>query len=100
MRGLQYNFEEQDLVIKPNGTFSTAITDNQTCALITLSQVCRITMPEIGEQIGAKLINRKTRSVASILSAAERAVESDGATQVAITLDDNSNLQFKANYGN
>ena len=96
MEGLRLDFEERDLIM--NGGFATTVIDSQNCALIALSQVCRITKPHVGEQIASKLQNRKRRAVSAVIAAAVRAVEKDGGKNVSITIDDNEQIQFKATY--
>lgn len=98
MRGLRFDFENSDLYLLPDGTFAESVIDSQNCALIAISQVCRITKPEVGTQLTAKLINRKTVNTASALAEARRAVEKDGGTNVLISVDSKDKLNFEATY--
>lgn len=104
MTGLLYSWDDGDIVLRENGTFRTADIDSQTCALIGLSQICRITVPELGAQLGAKLQNRKLNRVRRDVSAAIRMVENDGGRDVVIELIRNAegidpSLNFDAVYG-
>lgn len=98
MKGLKWNPETRDLVITSEGTFSETIIDSQNCMLIAMSQVCRITRPEIGTSLGAKIINRPPSHVGADIAEAIRAVETDGGTDVQIYFNDEGNLEFKARY--
>ena len=44
MIGIKYDFDVGDVVIGNSGQFETATIDNQCVALISLSQVCRLTL--------------------------------------------------------
>lgn len=98
MNGLRFDFENNDIMLDDSGRFITATTDNQNVALIALSQVCRLTKPEVGAQIGARIINRKPINVSAVLAEAKRMAESDGARNVSIGLDGNNNLIFVGTY--
>lgn len=98
MNGLRFDFEANDIVLSPSGSFAVSQIDSQNCALISLSQITRLTKPEIGAQLASQLQNRKQRSVASVLAEAKRMVEADGAKNVSITIDENDNLKFEATY--
>lgn len=93
-----FDFENNDIILQENGTFKSTTVDNQNCALISLSQVCRITRPILGAQIGSRLINRQRRHVSSILSSAKRMVQDDGGKNVVVDFDLNENLIFIAEY--
>ena len=100
MVGLKYDFEGQDLHIDPlTGAFITADTDNQNVALIALSQVCRLTQPEIGAQLPARIVNVRRSSVGSVFNDAMQQARKDGAKDVFVGFDSNNNLIFKGNYG-
>lgn len=79
------------------GPFTKAIIDNQNVALIAVSQVCRITKPELGAQVGARIVNRRTSEIASVLADAKKQAQDDGATDVTIELTDEQ-LLFKGRY--
>ena len=96
MEGLFYDFELNDIVIKDDGTFATAEIDSQNCALISLSEVCRLTKPEVGVRLGARIINRREEDVLNVVAEAKRAVEADGGTDVFISVK--GDLQFEAKY--
>lgn len=96
-RGIQYDFETGDIIIQSNGTFRKAYIDSQLCALIAVSEVCRLTKPEVGAQLSGRMQNRRNIDVARDISEAERQVERDGGTEVSIYLQ-NENLQFIATY--
>lgn len=98
MLGLKFDFEQNDITIGADGSFVTAQTDQQNIALIALSQVCQLTNPRLGAQIGSKLINRPASSASSLLGAAQRMAEDDGATDVAITLTSDGKLYFNGKY--
>ena len=68
MRGIVYDFNVGDVVISESGPFVKGTIDNQNVALIAVSQVCRITKPEIGAQIGARIVNRRTSEIAGVLA--------------------------------
>lgn len=99
MNGLRFDFATNDLIIE-SGSFATANIDNQTVALISISQICRLTRPELGAQLPSKLINRKVPSVSSILLDAVTMAENDGATNVSVRFIDSDNLQFLGTYEN
>lgn len=98
MNGFYFDFETNDLVIDDEGAFETANISSQNCALISTSQVCKITAPQVGEQLAVKILNRKNKNVSKFIRDAEKAVRNDGGTEVDITLDDSENLTFKAIY--
>lgn len=100
MTGLKYDFDQNDLVIGANGSFISATTDNQNVALIAVSQVCRLTKPEVGAQIIAQLVNRKPVSVSSVLSEAKRQAQNDGAYDVVVALTNDDELKFTGTYDN
>jgi len=95
MEGIYFNFSTNDIEIRDDGTFKKAEIGSQNCTLIAMSQICRLTKPEVGEQLGTKLILAK--NVNSSISAAKRAVEQDGGKDVEITFNE-GNLSFKARY--
>lgn len=99
MTGLRFDFEENDIIIDTDGSFVKTVIDSQNCALISLSQICRITRADVGEQIAAKLQNRKQRNVSPVLASAVRAVQRDGGRKVSVTINAEQQLQFKADYG-
>ena len=107
MIGLRYDFGSMpgspdyvgDIVIDANGSFATALIDSQNAALITLTQVCRITKPEIGAQAYSFMTNRTVISILPILSEAKRMVERDGGSNVQIEIID-GNLKISATYDN
>lgn len=99
MTGLKFNFDEGDITIS-DGRFVTANIDNQNVALIALSQVCRLTRPEVGAQIGARLLNRKLVSVNAVLTDAEQQARGDGATDVFVGFNDKNELIFRGSYAN
>lgn len=98
MNGLKFDFEKGDITINSSGTFDTATIDNQNVALIALSQVCRLTFPEIGAQIGSRLINAPTSSASTVLADARHQAESDGAKDVKIQFTPDNKLIFVGNY--
>lgn len=99
MTGLKFNFDEGDITIS-DGRFVTANIDNQNVALIALSQMCRLTRPEVGAQIGARLLNRKLVSVNAVLTDAEQQARRDGATDVFVGFNDKNELIFRGSYAN
>lgn len=100
MRGFKFDFNTSDLIIGTDGQFPVATIDNQNIALIAVSQICVVTKPEIGAQIGSRLINRHTGSVGSALAEAKRQAESDGAKNVVIKFTKNGQLIFTGAYEN
>jgi len=98
MNGLYFDFENNDIVLKDDGSFATAEIGSQNCAFIATSQVCRLTKPEIGEMLMARLINRKGVGSASDIARAKVAVEKDGGKNVAILINAAGQLSFKADY--
>lgn len=99
MTGLKFDFDIGDIVIDVDkGRFVTANIDNQNVALISLSQICRLTRPELGAQIGARLLNRKPVSVSAVLVDAERQAKADGATNVFVGFSDSNALTFRGKY--
>ena len=94
---LFFNFDDDDIAIGSSGSFVVADTGNQTVALIAMSQVCRVTSPEVGVQLGSRILNQRSSAVNAVISEAVRAAETDGATDVAITLSGND-IQFKGTY--
>lgn len=99
MIGIEFDFDVGDIVIGPAGRFNTATIDNQCVALISVSQVCRITYPYYGAQIGARLINVPYGRVQSVLSDAKTMAQKDGAYNVSIEIS-NGTLTFSGDYGN
>lgn len=100
MVGLKYDFTENDITISSDGSFTTAVTDNQNVALIALSQVCRLTVPELGAQVGARLINIRRSQAPSVLFDAVRMAESDGAKNVRVEFVTDNQLIFEGSYEN
>lgn len=100
MNGLKFDFEKGDIAINSSGTFDTATIDNQNVALIAVSQVCRLTRPEFGAQIGSRMVNRQYSSVGSILADAKRQAEADGAKKVSIRFTEEQQLIFVGTYEN
>lgn len=100
MVGLKYDFTENDITIGSDGSFITAVTDNQNVALIALSQVCRLTVPELGAQVGARLINIRRSQASSVLFDAVRMAESDGAKNVRVEFVADNQLIFEGSYEN
>lgn len=98
MNGIYFSFDESDIRINSRGRFETAQVDSQTCALISLSQVCRLSVPELGVQLGTLIENRKEESVKGLLARARRQVLSDGALTAVVAFDADSNLHFEATY--
>lgn len=98
MNGLFFNFEDNDLVIDSDGNFDTVDIGSQNCALISSSQVCRLTAPQVGEQLLVKIMNRKGVNIDEDIRKAEKAVEKDGGKDVSIVFNDNGELTFSANY--
>lgn len=94
---LFFNFDDNDIVIGSNGSFAVVDTGNQNVALIAMSQVCRVTYPEVGVQLGSRIVNQRSSAASAVVSEAVRAAETDGATDVAITLSGND-IQFKGTY--
>lgn len=80
-----------------SGPFTKGIIDNQNVALIAVSQVCRLTKPELGAQVGARIINRRTSEIASVLADAKKQAQNDGATDVVIEMTDEQ-LLFTGRY--
>lgn len=80
-----------------SGPFTKGIIDNQNVALIAVSQVCRLTKPELGAQVGARIINRRTNEIASVLADAKKQAQNDGATNVVIEMTDEQ-LLFTGRY--
>lgn len=98
MIGIEFDFDIGDIVIGPTGQFNTTTIDDQCVALISVSQVCRITYPYYGAQIGARLINVPYNRTQSILSEAKTMAQKDGASNVVIDLSSGS-ISFSGNYG-
>lgn len=72
--------------------------DNQTCARIATEKVCRLTYPELGVEMGARLLNRHPKYAAELIAEAERQVKKDGAIDARITRD-GEQFNFYADYG-
>ena len=100
MNGIKFNFDTNDLTVGSNGSFDTAVIDNQNVALISLSQVCRLTKPEVGAQIGSRLINIRRSAASAILLDAKKQAENDGAKNVRIQFTSERNLIFTGTYEN
>lgn len=98
MIGLRFDFENNDIGFNGTGQFIAATIDSQTCALIAVSQVCRITIPELGAELPRRIINRKTIHVGDVIADAVRMVEADGGTNVSITLAEGEDVNFMATY--
>lgn len=98
MDGFLFDFENNDIIIKDDGSFETANIGSQNCALISTSQVCKLTAPEVGEQLAVKILNRKTGRLDTDINKAKRAVERDGGTNVEINITEDQQLTFKADY--
>lgn len=98
MTGLKYDFDVGDITLSQTGQFDTAQTDNQCVALIAVSQVCRLTYPYYGAQIGARLMNVPYSRSQPILSEAKTMAQKDGAVAVDISIKD-SILTFSGYYG-
>lgn len=98
MVGLVFDFEKGDIVIDASGSFATAGIDNQNIALIALSQVCRLTFPEIGAQIGPRLMNIPKSRAGAILADAKHQAEADGAKNVKIQFTNTDQLIFVGEY--
>lgn len=95
MTSIKYDFDVNDIVIAPDGTIQKAIIDNQNVALIALCQVCRLNYPEVGAQIGARII--ETHSVDSVLADAKEQAKRDGAKNPDIRIVDGQ-LSFSGTY--
>jgi hypothetical protein len=98
MDGLFFDFETNDIVLKANGSFATANIGSQSCALVANSQVCRLTKPEVGEQLSAKIVNRKGVGISRDITKAEAAVKKDGGKNVSININDEGQVNFYAEY--
>jgi hypothetical protein len=98
MEGLYFDFENNDIVLNAAGSFVTADIGSQNCALISTSQICRLTKPEIGEQLAVKLLLRKGTGSKTDIARSVAAVQKDGGTDVSILLDSLGQLSFKATY--
>lgn len=98
MNGIYFSFENADIQLTSKGTFDTAQVDSQTCALISLSQVCRLSVPELGVQLGALIENRKRKSVNGLLAKARRQVLADGALSAIVEFNESGDLHFEAVY--
>lgn len=99
MEGIKFNFDKEDIDII-DGKFATANVDNQNVALITLSQICRLTYPEVGVQAASRMLNAKPATVDSILIEARKQAQKDGAKNVVIGFTEAGDLIFTGNYGN
>lgn len=99
MKGIVYDFDESDVVIR-NGSFLTDTIDNQNVALIAISQVCRIVNPKFGAQITARLTNRRRVYFPSVLADAAQQAKKDGARNVSLDIDEDNQLLFSGVYGN
>ncbi len=98
MNGLKFDFNTNDVELDPSGQFLTATIDNQNVALIAISQVCRLTAPQVGAQIASRLINRPAGGVASILEDARSQAKKDGAKNVKIGFTNEGKLTFSGRY--
>ena len=72
MNGLFFDFENNDIVIQGDGSFYASNIDSQNCAFIATSQVCRLTVPNVGEQLAVSLLNRKSANVSIIVNEDEQ----------------------------
>lgn len=99
MVGIYYDFIDGDIHFDSNGAIEKAVIDNQNCALIACSEVCRLTKPELGAVLGARILNRHPVDATARLAEARRMVEDDGGKKVTITLTDSKNVEFHADYG-
>lgn len=97
--GIAFDFENNDIIIRADGTILKTEISSQICALISLSQITRLTKPEVGAQVGSRLINNKESDAPRILTEAQRMVVRDGGTNVSVDIIDGK-LQFIAEYGN
>lgn len=100
MIGIKFDFEKGDIAVGDAGSFITAEIDNQNIALIAISQVCRLTFPEVGAQIGPRLTNTPASGVSAILADATRQAEADGAKDVRISITQDNKLIFVGKYEN
>lgn len=99
MKGLKFDFAENDLVInEDSGEFETAQIDSQNIALIAISQICRVGDPRLGAQIGSRIINQPISRASVALGEAQRMAERDGATGVNIQLTADGKLYFNGAY--
>nr|DAO16346.1 MAG TPA: hypothetical protein [Caudoviricetes sp.] len=99
MIGIKYDFDVGDVVIGSSGQFETATIDNQCVALLSLSQVCRLTYLYFGAQVGARLVNVPYNRVQPVLSDAQSMAIKDGASNVEVKVS-NGTLTFYGDYGN
>ena len=98
MDGLFFDFENNDIVLNDDGDFDASDIGSQNCAFVANSQVCRLTRPEVGESLAAKIINSKGVNNAMGITKAVAAVKKDGGTNVEILINEDSQLSFKADY--
>jgi len=98
MDGFFFDFENNDIVLKADGSFATSDIGSQNCAFIANSQICRLTRPEVGELLSAKIINRKGVNIDRDIAKAIAAVEKDGGINVKILLNEDGQLSFYAEY--
>ena len=98
MKGFKFNFETGDIVVSPQGVLETAQIDCQNIVLIGLSQVCRLTRPEFGAQIGSKIVERHSSDISSLLATVKKQAENDGATNVVLQLTSDNKLIFTGVY--
>jgi len=98
MTGMFFDFDVNDIVLNENGGFATSKLGAQNCALIATSQTCRLTYPEVGEMLAARLINRRNKNTSHDIRLAKKAVERDGGKKVQILVTDTGQLSFNAIY--
>ena len=97
MRGLKFDFDIGDISIV-DGEFETAVIDNQNIALIAISQVCRLTRPEVGAQLPARIANCKPYVINEVIRDARQQAKKDGATDVVVSISDRGVLTFSGTY--
>lgn len=100
MTGFYFNFDENDIQLTPAGGIRISNTDGQCCALIAVSEICRITQPQIGVRLASRIIDRHQRNLFSLIKEAEREVKRDGARVVKIRMGENEQMTFYAEYDN
>ena len=98
MNGFFFDFENNDIVLNAGGSFDTSDIGSQNCAFVANSQVCRLTTPEVGELLSAKIINRKGVNIDRDITKAIAAVKKDGGTDVNISITEDGELSFRAVY--
>ncbi len=98
MNGIIFDFESHDIPIL-GGSFVETEVSSQTCALIAISQICRISDASLGESLVQKIENTRPSFANKQIAKAIRAVENDGGKNVRIFLNGTEQLQFYAEYG-